>query len=409
MLDTLQGEKPIILPPISVDVFALTPQTTAAVESAGEDRRLAKVRWKHRKGGISAATKLYQTDPSPNLLILESDAPPETLFAELEALAEECEPTTKVLVVAPANDVTFFRDLLARGVTDLLVTPISARSVISALQRAYEDEAEPKLGRVTAFIGARGGVGSSTVAHNVAVAVGKWLDSDVLLADLDLQFGTVGLDFDVDGSYGMNDVLRSADRLDDLLLDRMALKYDEHIQILAAETSLERTADLHGGAVERLLDVAHSSARHVILDIPRIWTRRSKKALIAADEIVITATPDLASLRNVKQMLDFFRQQRLHDPMPLLVLNQVGQPRKPEISPEDFASAVRLEPGPQIPFNPALFGKALNNGQVIVEFAERSAITRTFLEIGRYIDGYKRVRSAPTLSRKIVRTLKRWW
>lgn len=409
MLDTLQDEKPLILPPISVDVFALTPQTSAAVESAGQDRRLTKVRWKHREGGIPGATSLYRTDPSPNLLILESEAPPETLFTELEALAEECEPTTKVLVVAPANDVTFFRELLARGVTDLLVTPVSPRNVISALQRAYEDEAEPKLGRVTAFIGARGGVGSSTVAHNVAVAIGKWLDTDVLLADLDLQFGTVGLDFDVDGSYGMNDVLRGAERLDDLLLERMALKYDEHIQILAAETSLERTADLHGGAVERLLDVAHSSARHVILDIPRIWTRRSKKALISADEIVITATPDLTSLRNVKQMLEFFRQQRLHDPMPLLVLNQVGQPRKPEISPEDFASAVRLEPGPQVPFNAALFGKALNNGQVIVEFAERSAVARTFLEIGRYVDGYKHARSNPTLSRKIARALKRWW
>jgi len=305
--------------------------------------------------------------------------------------------------------VALYRALLERGVTDELVSPLRSEAVIQAIARAWKDEAETKIGLMTAFIGSRGGVGSSTVAHNVAVAMSKWLETEVLLADLDLQFGTVGIDFDVDGSYGMNEVLKSADRLDDVLLNRLALKFDDNLAILASETSLDRTADIHRGAIEKLTEVTHTSPKHVILDIPRIWTRRTKQALIAADNIVLTATPDLTSLRNSKIIIEFLRQSRPNDSLPLLVMNQVGQPRRPEISPEEFAEAVRLEMGPKIPFNASLFGRAANNGQLISDFAEKSSTAKTFLDIAKLINGYRIPASRRSVAQRFLRIVKRWW
>src|SRR6056297_3061837 len=113
----------------------------------------------------------------------------------------------------------------------------------------------------------------------------------------------------------MNDILGSAARLDEVLLDRIVLKYGENLELLASEPNLERVADVHGGAIEKLIELAQTTERHVLLDMPHIWTRRSKKALISADQIFITATPDLTSLRNTKLMTEFLRQARPNDPM----------------------------------------------------------------------------------------------
>lgn len=409
ILDSKNLVQTKIIPALVADVFAVQAPTSAAIEQAGRDRRTAKMRWNFFEGGIPAAISHYKINPTPNLILLESFAEPEELLNQLQSLAEHCASETKVIIITPRNDVVLYRKLLEYGVTDELVSPIRSETVIDAIARAWEDVAETKIGLMTAFIGSRGGTGSSTIAHNVAVAMSKELSIEVLLADLDLQFGTVGIDFDVDGSYGMNEVLRSADRLDDVLLSRLALKYDEKLFILASETNLDRTADIHRGAIERLTEVTHTSPRHVILDIPRIWTRRTKQALINADNIVITATPDLTSLRNCKIIVEFLRQARPNDAMPLLVLNQVGQPRRPEITPEEFAEAVRLDLGPRLAYNASLFGKASNNGQLIADFAEKSSFSKTFIDISKRINGYKLPPAKASLPHKIVRFAKRWW
>lgn len=398
-----------IIPALVADVFVEQSSTRNAFEQASRDRRTSKMRWNFINGNVSSAISRYKENSSPHLIFLESLEEPDTLLKNLEQLAQHCDPKTKVIIISEKNDVDFYRRLIENGITDELVFPFRSNAVIDAIARAWKDVADTKIGLMTAFIGSRGGTGSSTVAHNVAVAMSKKLETNVLLADLDLQFGTVGIDFDVDGSYGMNEVLRSADRLDDVLLNRLALKYDENLFILASETSLDRTADIHRGAIERLTEVTHTSPRHVILDIPRIWTRRTKQALISADHIVITATPDLTSLRNAKIIVEFLRQVRPNDPMPLLVLNQIGQPKRPEISPEQFAEAVRLDLGPSLNYDAALFGRAANNGQLVADVAAKSPYAKKFLEIAKILNGYKIAPSKGTVLRRTLRAARNWW
>ena len=399
----------IVIPALKIDVFPITQATRAVIDYTASDRRLAKSHWKFYDGGISAAISLYKDQPSANLILIENNDDPQSLFSALEGLAQECLPETKVILISQNNDVNLYRELIASGVTDELTTPLQSMTLVEAIAKAWEDEAAPRIGRLIAFIGARGGVGSSTVAHNVAAAMARRHETQTLLADLDLQFGTVGLDFDVDGSYGMNDILSSASRLDDVLLDRIVLKYADNLQLLASEPTLDRVADVHGGAIEKLLELAQTTERHVLLDMPRIWTRRTKQAMISADQIIITATPDLTSLRNTKTITEFLRQARPNDPMPILVMNQVGQPRRPEIPLAEFAESVRLDEGHVIPFNASLFGRAANNGQVVTMYSERSRLAQIFNEISEEIltPGVKR--RSVSFQRRLVRFLRKYW
>ena len=399
----------VVIPALKIDVFPINQATRSVIEYTSSDRRLAKSHWKFHEGGIAAATALYKNQPSANLVLIENNDDRSALFAALEQLAQECLPETKVILLSEKNDVNLYRDLIASGVTDELTTPLRSMTLVEAIAKAWADEAAPRIGRLIAFIGARGGAGSSTVAHNVAAAMARWHETRTLLADLDLQFGTVGLDFDVDGSYGMNDILSSASRLDDVLLDRIVLKYADNLQLLASEPSLERAADVHGGAIEKLIDLAQTTERHVLLDMPRVWTGRTKAALSSADQIVITATPDLTSLRNTKTITEFLRQARPNDPMPILVMNQVGQPRRPEIPLAEFAESVRLDEGYVIPFNASLFGRAANNGQVVTMYSERSRLAQAFKEISEEIVTPGIKQRPVSLQRRLVRVLRKYW
>lgn len=415
MMDDLKGDlrgaagENFVIPALRIDAFPISEQTKALVERSVKDRRLIRCSSKVLEGGIVAATATYQKSPSPHLVIVENNDEPDILFAALERLAQECQPETKVIVISNKNDVGIYRQLISRGVTDEITSPFHPLDLIDAVANAWKDEANLRIGRLVAFIGARGGAGSSTVAHNVAGSMARWLDTEVLLADLDLQLGTVGIDFDVDGSYGMNDVLQSGTRLDDVLLDRIVLKYDEKLQLLAAEPSLDRGLGLQGDAIEKLVNLAQTTPRHVILDFPRFWGDDTKKALLSADQIVITATPDLTSLRNTKQIAEYLRQARPNDGMPILVMNQVGQPRRPEISVAEFCEAVRLNEGHAIPYNAALFGQASNSGRILSFANERSSITTIFKEISQELLNPGLLQKSPSFRRRIIRFMRRWW
>src|SRR5690606_21910246 len=174
---------------------------------------------------------------------------------------------------------------------------------IATISRIYRSASSGKLGKVYAFVGAKGGVGSSTVAHNVGWTMGRRFGSDVVLADLDLPFGTAGLDFNLDVSQGLAEIIQDSSRLDEVLFARLLTKCDDHFSFLAAPAKLDRPYDLDANTFYGLLEVAQANVPFTILDIPHLWTSWAMNALVAADEIVITAAPDLANLRNAKNLI----------------------------------------------------------------------------------------------------------
>jgi len=382
------------IPRITIQAFCDTPEVAGTIEMAANDRRMARAHVKVHTGGLNAAMEFYSSAPTPNLILIESRIPPAELIGQLDGLAEVCDAGTKVMVVGHSNDVSTYRELLRRGISEYLVTPVDVMTLISSISEIYHEEGTEKLGHMYAFIGAKGGVGSSTIAHNVAWTMAQVFGSDVTLADMDLPFGTAGLDFNQDPTQGMADAVAGSDRLDEVLLDRLLAKCEEHLSLLAAPASLERAYDFDETAFDTVLDVIQSNVPSVVLDVPHMWTSWARKTLLSADEIVITAAPDLANLRNAKNMIDLLKQSRPNDVPPKLVLNQVGVPKRPEIKPDDFAAALQLEPIAVINFDPLLFGTAANNGQMIAEASAKTNVSDTFADVAQIITGRKELKRA---------------
>lgn len=377
------------LPRISVQAFCESAEVAEVLEAAGQDRRMVKAHLRVHMGGIRAACDHYASAPTPNLVVLETHDHADKLLADLEGLADVCDPGSKVLVIGHTNDISLYRELTRRGISEYLIAPIQLADVMEIVSQLFAaPDAEP-LGRSIAFVGAKGGVGSSTIAHNVAWSVSKLFSSDVVIADLDLPFGTANINFDQDPAQGIAEAVFSADRLDDVFLDRLLARCADHLSLLAAPSMLDRTYDFEAEAFSALIEAAQRSTPNVVLDVPHVWNDWTRSVLQRADELVVVATPDLANLRNAKNLVDTMKRLRPNDPAPRLVLNQVGMGKRPEISPAEFSDPLEVEALATIAFDPQTFGTAANNGRMIGEIEAKHPAAETFQEIAYALTGRK--------------------
>ena len=363
----LHGVEPVQrpIPRVAIEAFCETPELALVLRRAAQDRHLAKAHLGVHMGGIAAAVAAYGERATPGLILAETRLFGADLLHALEQLAAVCDARARVIVIGHTNDIGIYRELIRQGVSDYLVAPLEPATLIESVARLYADPEAPPIGRTVAFAGARGGAGSSTVAHNVAWCISEHLNEDATILDLDLPFGTGGLDFNQDPAQGLADALLAPERVDDVLLDRLTVECTDRLTLLAAPATLDRDYMIEPETYEAVVDAVRRTVPCMILDLPHVWTAWSRKLLVGADEIVVTATPDLASLRNAKNLLDVLAAARPGDAPAHLVINQVGVAGRPEIPVRDFAETVGREPALILPFDPALFGAAANNGQML--------------------------------------------
>jgi pilus assembly protein CpaE len=373
-------------PRVSVQAFCETAETAAAVRSAGEDRRLSKAHLSIQMGGMAAAIEAYHTVPTPNVIILETEGRSDIL-AGLDQLATVCDAGTRVVVIGSINDAAPYRELVRRGVSDYVIGPVDTLDVVRSICSLFSASEAVAVGRIIAIVGAKGGVGASTVAHNVAWAIARDLALDSVVIDLDLAFGTAGLDYNQDPTQGIANAVFSPDRLDTAYMDRLLSKCTEHLSLLAAPATLEQVYDFGANAFDSVFDTLRMTTPCIVLDIPHQWSGWTKRALVGADDILIVAEPDLANLRNTKNMLSLLKAARPNDRAPLYCLNQVGMPKRPEIGARGFAKTIESQPIAAIRFDPRLFGTAANNGQMIAELAAKHRTTEMFLQIAQRLTG----------------------
>src|SRR6186997_103649 len=207
-------------PRVSVQAFCASIANATAVRAASEDRRLGKAHLTVHMGGLAAAIDTYHTSPTPNVILLETE-PGKDILEGLDELATVCDAGTRVVVIGSASDVTPYLELVRRGVSDYVVGPVETLDVVRAICSLFSSSEAVAVGRIVAVVGAKGGVGSSTVAHNVAWAIARDLALESVVADLDLPFGTAGLDYNQDPPQGIADAVFSPDRVDTAFVDRL--------------------------------------------------------------------------------------------------------------------------------------------------------------------------------------------
>jgi pilus assembly protein CpaE len=381
------------VPAITLAAFCETEGLMAVLRASAADRRMSRASCIVESGGIAAAVAAYRETRTPSVLIVETAHGASDILAALKPLADVCDPSTLVVVVGHLNDVVLYRELIRSGVAEYLATPLTQLQVIDAVAGLFRDPASQPVGRIIAFIGAKGGVGSSTLAHNLSWLFANQAKVNTVVTDLDLSFGTSGLNFNQDVTSGLADAVSQFDRLDSVFLDRLLTRCGDNLSLLAGAAQLEREVLLNEDTITAVLDTLRQSAPVVAVDMPSSWSTWSRHTLINADDVVITATPDLASMRNARNIAELLRASRQNDVPPFLVLNQVGIPKRPEISAADFSKAVGIEPSVMIPFDPMNFGQSATTGTMLCEMAPKSKAVEEMKSL--FASMNSRLRSAP--------------
>lgn len=360
------------------------------MRQAMADPRLRKSKVEVHEGGLEAAVTILSNRASPNLIMLETTLEGDRLIEALDALAPVVAPETRVIIIGRSNDIGLYRRLVGLGISEYLFGEVTADELVRAVEGIFAGSEGETQGRSIAVFGTEGGVGTSTVAVNLACALARAYQEEVVLVDLDFAFGTDALALNLSPKQFVTEALAAPERLDDVLLERFMVKYDEHLSVLAAPMTPGQSMDPRPEAVDALLSLLRSSAAFVVLDVPHLWRPWVRETLLDANELLLVTYPDLANLRDSRNILDALGDGRgVHQPT-RLVFNRVGLCKKAELSGKDFEESAKVEPQFSIPFEPVPFAQAMNNGEPLIQTASGSASAKMFEQMAWQVSGRDR-------------------
>jgi pilus assembly protein CpaE len=328
------------------------------------------------KGGVRNGIQSLSVSASPQILLVDlSEA--ENPLGDINSLAEVCEQGTIVLTIGRINDVTFYRELLASGIHDYLLKPVTtemlretfllAQATLHAPRPVVDDENRQKY--IAAVVGARGGVGVSMVASSIAQLVSKERKLKTALLDLDIQFGIGALSFDLEPGRGMTDALENPNRIDSLLLERAMVRDHDDLAILSAEAPINAPLLTEPTAFLHLVAELASSFDAVVIDLPRHLAVQNPQILSDSTHVYLVTDLTLAGTRDTIRMLAFLKTHAPNADI-VVVANKVGAATELEVSRKDFEISIERPIQVVIPQDSKTAIDAAKQGRPFVEIAK---------------------------------------
>jgi pilus assembly protein CpaE len=339
-------------------------------------RAVTQLGWanaKVRAGGLDAARGSIDITAPPALILVDLSDANEPLEG-MHDLQQLCGPSTRFLAIGSINDVSLYRQLVGLGVADYLVKPVSSEVLCEAFVAAMRSQAEPQEARQTrlfAFIGARGGVGTTTVAVSTAWLLAHEFKLRTALVDLDLHFGNLALSLDLEPGRGLREALENPDRTDSMLLASAMVTEGEKLPILATEEPLEEQLAFDGGAVAPLLSALSQDYDCLVVDLPRSLDAMARQVIALADATIIVTDLSLSALRDTVRLVDLAKALDARG-KPLLVANQVGADHRGEIGRPEFERGIGGALDQAVPFDVKAAVAAAHGGKAIPEAAAGS-------------------------------------
>jgi len=339
-------------------------------------------------GTAVEATEYLKNHASPKTLIIEVPSSQEAPRL-LDALADVVHPGTRVIVTGTVDTFSFYHWLMGLGIHDYLLSPFNEQQLASALVKSTggtaQAESKKEDKKTIAVIGARGGVGATTIATTLAGIFANEQHTTTALVDMDAQFGSVALGLDLEPSRGLRDALEKPDRIDSLFLERVMIKASDHLSILSAEEPLNEHIAQHANAGELLLSALREKFTYVVVDVPRQLTPLTRYALASADHVVLVAEPSLFSLRDALRLKDML-VEGLKRPLPLLVLNREGLAAKQEPPRAELVKHLGMSPSAVLAFNTEVIG-ATARGETLLNESKLTALAEPLRRLALQISG----------------------
>ena len=340
------------------------------------------------RGGVAKAIEHLGQHRSPHILIVDVtgiDLP----VSRIHDLAEVCEPGVAVIAIGNRNEIGLYRDLLQAGVADYVVKPLNTQLLAKALAsgRAHTGEASPihkKLGTMVAFVGTRGGVGTTTLAVNTAWYLANRQSRRVALIDLDLQNGDCALALDIKPTSGLREALANPLRIDNTLLERVMTPVGERLFVLSSEEPLSEDLHFTAVAVETLVSALREQFHYIIVDVPRVPAPPYRRALETADFRVTVADQTLRSVRDTVRLRKVIGEGDGKRPN-ILVVNRHGEGGRHAVTLQELQHVVEVKPKSVIPFQPTVFTTI--SGGAKIAAAQRGKFTDAIAALALELSG----------------------
>lgn len=346
-----------------------------------------------QRGGLAAALRQLGVIASPELMLVDiSDV--EDVEQALEGLGELA-ADAKVIALGVQNDVGMYRQALDAGAADYLVKPVEADALEAAVDRAERrvlgtaGAAPAKLGRCLGVIGVRGGVGASTVAGNLAWLLAEERQRKLCLVDLDLQFGTLSLGFDVEPGAGLREALEDPERVDDFFMDRAAVKVTERLAVLAAEEPVDDAPRPAPQALAQLCGTLRERYDMLVVDLPRGMLAAQPDVISQITDLVVVTDLSLAGLRDANRLLRFVKAQS-DKPKLRVVANRVGKGAQAQLTAAEFGRELDGTLSQQLSLDVEGLSEAAVAGKPLAEAAKRSRLLSDLRTLATEVAGKPR-------------------
>jgi pilus assembly protein CpaE len=339
------------------------------------------------RGGIAKAVKYLATERSPHVLIVDISGV-NLAMTEVQNLAEVCEPGVTVLVLGEHNDIGLYRDLLQSGISDYIVKPLTpylvARSMQAAIEGRQPNRISQKLAKLVTFVGVRGGVGTTTLATNMAWYLANTQKRRVALIDMDLQTGDSSMMLNIKPAPGLREALENPLRIDNIFIERAMTAVSEHLFVLCAEEPLREEMQFTPDAVDALLAVVRGQFHYVVVDVPRIPSAAYRRLMELADVRVIIADQTLRSVRDaVRWRATLGEDESAH--RNVFVVNRSGEGGGRAVTVQEMGDALELRPKTVVPYLPKLFATATSKAELPVN--TRGAFAEAITSLAQDISG----------------------
>ncbi|KKC13727.1 cobQ/CobB/MinD/ParA nucleotide binding domain protein [Burkholderia pseudomallei MSHR1328] len=315
------------------------------------------------RGGIDDAIALMRDlshGPQHLLVDVSGAAMP---LSDLARLADVCDPSVNVIVIGERNDVGLFRSMLRIGVRDYLVKPLTVELVHRALSAA-DPNAAARAGKAIGFVGARGGVGVTSIAVALARHLADRTRRRVAYVDFDCHGGAACSMLGVVSNQGLVELLQNPQRLDAQLIHQAMVAQSDRLFVLSAELPYDSEAPWRAGAVAGLVGALRHQFHYVLLDLPERAGRLVDEALAACASVYVVADRSVHAAREAARLLHH-AQARDGDAHVSLILNNAQQPVRGRVEPADFARAVGRASMLELPYEPQTLAVAENLGAAL--------------------------------------------
>ena len=370
----------ILLPGSGVAVYSKDKDTVESAQALKTDWRFARVDLQIQDGDIETAIAVYQDAPSPDLIIVQTDTVDESFTGRLEALAAHCSEGTAAIVIGPKNDVYLYRRMIEMGISDYLVKPVETNILAEVIAKVVIEKIGVTGSRLIAFVGAKGGVGTSVIAQSLAWAVSETLGQKTILLDGSGGWSTLGVGMGFDPSTTLAEAVKAAEKQDEDSIARMIFKAGEQLNVLSSGGDAMLEQSFSPAQYERLLDMLMVKYPVVLVDLSASASDLKNAVLARANQVVLVSTATLSALRLARSLLQEIKEIRGDSTDGIeMVMNMQGLAPANEVPKGDIEKAMEFTPAAFLPFDPKLFIGNESEGKKLIDDKAGNALVHNIL------------------------------